>query len=420
MRWLRLVRWWFSSRPIEQDLARAWQWLYNNPGRVVLCLGILLRWLVYYENRGYFMDEASLLGNIADTAVLDFSQPLSSNQLAPYGFLIVQRAVVSHWGQSRYVTRFIPLAGGLTALVLFSHLAPRILPRRPALVALVLFAFSDDLIHYSSELKPYSLDLAIGLAITLVACNGIEAAPGGYRAAVVAVFLAMAPWCSFPSAFIVAGCGSTLLASCLWARRYRDTAIWGFCGALWLVSFVLSYRASQALLQPPSAMYRFWDFAFLPVWPLPLSAARISESIGILLEVFVNPLNLVAPFWPWPGVMLPVVLMLAGVARLARQSLRTWGLLVAPVALAVAAAAMKRYPLHGRLILDLVPALVLLIAAGTESVRQLDPGRARPLYKLTLILLLAYPTLAAFYQAAFPGIRQFNSHGDIHTNIFTK
>ena len=50
-------------------------------------------------------------------------------------------------------------------------------------------------------------------------------------------------------------------------------------------------------------------------------------------------------------------------------------ILVLPIVLAMVASAMKRYPLHGRLILELVPAFFLLIAQGTETAAR--PG-ARP------------------------------------------
>ena len=119
------------------------------------------------------MDEASLWGNLAGKPIFDFSEPLSGNQLAPLGFLIAQRAVMSILGVSIYASRLLPLVCGLLSLFLFARLARRILARRPALIALVLFSFSDDLIYYSSELKPYSLDLAIGLAVSLIAFDAL-------------------------------------------------------------------------------------------------------------------------------------------------------------------------------------------------------------------------------------------------------
>ena len=86
------------------------------------------------------------------------------------------------------------------------------LPRRAAVLALVLFAFSDDLIYYSSELKPYSVDLAVGLALSLAVIDALSRPIRWPHLAALAVGAAAAPWCSFPSVFIVAGGGTTLIA----------------------------------------------------------------------------------------------------------------------------------------------------------------------------------------------------------------
>src|SRR5262249_17836031 len=149
--------------------------------------------------------------------------------------------------------------------------------------------------------------------------------------------------------------------------RYREAALLATVGIGWLGSFTASYRASQALLGPSTTMFAFWAFAFLPV--APLSAANLARSAGILLEVFVNPLNLVGPNWPRFTVLVPLSLMAAGCAALLRRSWQSWAILVSPAMFAVIAAAMQRYPIHGRLILELVPALLVMIAAGTEVVR---------------------------------------------------
>src|SRR5262249_43768467 len=141
--------------------------------------------------------------NLVGKGILDFSEPLTNDQLAPLGFLIVQRTIVKVLGDSNFALRLLPLASGLAALFLFARLTRRILPRRPALVALVLFAFSDDQIYYASEMKPYSLDLVLGLAITLAALDALEKPVSRDRFALVALLAVVAPWCSFSSAFIV-------------------------------------------------------------------------------------------------------------------------------------------------------------------------------------------------------------------------
>jgi hypothetical protein len=279
-----------------------------------------------------------------------------------------------------------------------------------------LFACSDDLVYYSSELKPYSFDLAFGLALSLAVIEALGRPVRWPHMAAMAVGAAAAPWCSFPSVFVVAGGGATLIVSAVVAGRHRDVLAWATIGLGWLISFLVCYRASRALLNPATTMYLFWDFAFLPLNPF--SREGIAKAVGILLEVFVNPLNLVAPIWPWLGVVVPAVLLLVGGLLLSRRCWAVATLLILPIALAMIASALQRFPFHGRLILELVPAFFILIAQGTEVVHGIDRGRTKLVYKAVLVLLLAYPCLTAIYRSMENRPRDFNRHGDLQSNRF--
>ncbi len=217
------------------------------------------------------MDESFLWGNIKNTRITDFA-PLGGNQLAPHAFLMVERILVTIFGATRYAARLLPLACGIASLYLFAAVAGRILSSRSGLVAIVLFVFSTDLIYFSSELKPYSLDLMIGLAITLTALALCDGPLHGWRAALLVLGLAVAPWLSFASAFVVAGCGSTLFVARLRSGRHREAFVLAALGLAWAASFLVAYRAAQSLLKAHDGMYLFWNFAFLPIWPLPTSA----------------------------------------------------------------------------------------------------------------------------------------------------
>ena len=236
---------------------------------------------------------------------------------------------------------------------------------------------------------------------------------------------AIAPWWSFSSAFVVAGCGAALILDSLLSGRYRTASIWATLGLGWLAIFYVSYVSSRALLSPYTTMYRFWDFAFLPNHStvgvnhaLEIVRADVLKAAGILLEIFVNPLNLVAPIGPKVGVILPLVLLQVGELSMARRSWAIYLLLVLPIAMALVAAGYEKYPIHGRLMLELVPALFLLIAEGTEWLGDRDRTASGFLYKGLLILLLAYPCLTAFYHATEKRPRDFNRHGDLHRNRF--
>src|SRR5271156_5776906 len=100
---------WLFSRQLDDDFARLWRVLKDHPECVVLGLGAFLRVFVYLSGRSFWMDESSLWGNLAHKPILDFSAPMTGDQLAPLGFLIVQRALMSILGVSRYAARLLPL-----------------------------------------------------------------------------------------------------------------------------------------------------------------------------------------------------------------------------------------------------------------------------------------------------------------------
>jgi hypothetical protein len=93
-------------------------------------------------------------------------------------------------------------------------------------------------------------------------------------------------------------------------------------------------------------------------------------------------------------------------------------LLVVPIALAIIASVARRYPFHGRLMLELVPALLLLIAAGTEAMGRQFPARSGIVYKTLLFALLTFPCWDACASNLTRRNRDFNPHGDLHDNVF--
>jgi 4-amino-4-deoxy-L-arabinose transferase-like glycosyltransferase len=380
---------------------------------LTFALGLLLRIGAYLWDRHYWLDEGSLLESIRRVQIFNFSGPLHNDQLAPFGFLIIERALVGLLGDSRYVMRLFPLWCGLASLCLFRSLASRCLNARSALLALAFFTFSDDIVYYSSELKPYSLDVLFAVAITLGAVRLLESPVQTRELLALVLLVVLAPWFSFPSAFFVGGCGLVLLWDRTRRCQMRELSLLLGVAVCWLCSFVAAYRASHALLGPSTSMYIFWGFAFLPAPPHNLN--ELFRFASILLEFFVNPLYLLAPFMPRLAVAVPILLAMAGAVVIHRRNNLHFLMLTLPVLLALLAAAVQKYPFHGRLILSLVPAFYLLVADGTEAVR----GRfGKTAAMAVLILVLLYPCVHTLYQATGKRVRDYSVHGDLHVNRF--
>jgi uncharacterized membrane protein len=132
-------------------------------------LGVAVRLVAYLYNRSLWRDEALLASNIESRSYAGLLQPLDNQQAAPVGFLMLEHFVVQVLGNSEYALRLVPLLAGIASLFLLRSVARKSLAREAVPIALGFFAISEKVVYYSSEVKQYSTDVAICLALVLAA-----------------------------------------------------------------------------------------------------------------------------------------------------------------------------------------------------------------------------------------------------------
>ncbi len=92
-------------------------------------------------------------------------------QVAPAGFLLIEKAVVTLFGTSEFALRAFPLACGLIALPLFWRLAERILTGWAVPFAVGLFSLGMPFVYFSAQVKQYSSDVAASMLVLLLAID---------------------------------------------------------------------------------------------------------------------------------------------------------------------------------------------------------------------------------------------------------
>ena len=396
------------------DVRRAFARIARRTEFLIIVVGVGLRLFNYVQNRPYWLDEQSLASSLVGCPILSFAAPLANTQLVSPGFLAVERVVSTILGDSRPAMRLYPLVCGIASIFWFREVASRCLSARAALIALTLFTFSSDLIYYSTELKQYSGDVAIGLVCTsaaLVASERLSAS----RAAFLLATAALAPWFSHPSAFMIAGLGATLAVGKLLEKRWKEATFVAAAGAVAGLSFLGSYVLSMMLLDSRPKMWAFWDFAFLRLPPRSRSDLSI---LGFQLsEALVNPLDMIFSLMPVISAMFVSIMIGAGVVVLAGRKPATLAMIVLPILLTAFASGARRYPFHGRLLLFLVPSIDLLVAAGADALGR-RTGRTF-LARTLVVLVLAQPILSAANLQFSPPVRSFNRYGDFHEAVFS-
>jgi len=429
---------------------------------LAVALGVLLRVLEYADYRELYMDEESLMRNLTRLAVFDFHTTLSEEQLAPPGFLVVERLLVRLRLDSVWSARFFPLVCGVSSVFLMRLVAFRFLSRPAVPIAVGLFALSDWLLYYSAEIKQYSTDVALTLVALLLAARlktaprsegnppaertppsdrKSPADPADARAVrgellALAVFGTAGVWFSYPLAFVLAGIGTYVMASAAIRRDWKSAQRALLVSMVWAASFAGCFAVSHAILTKGQFIWIWWDFAFLPLPPH--SAVDLERDFWQIVNVFNSPADVLTPLGVLPSAFLALGLFLTGALALGRSWPGGLYLVASPLLFALVASALRQYPFHGRLLIFLVPMVHLLVAEGATSLARsgslLVRGLAARLPDWAWIKIILACTYALFvvspafllYQPAADVVwhytikerhREFDSHGDLRHDL---
>ena len=336
---------------------------------VIALGGVGLRIAQYLFNRSLWLDEAMITRNILDKSFLEFFGPLDWGQGAPVGFLFIEKTVVELFGFSEYALRLWPLVAGIAAIFLLWAVMERIMPDAAPL-AVMLLAFSDPMIYYSSEVKQYMSDQTVALALWLLVLtlyNQLRAEHPPRRAVLgLAAGGAIAVWFSHPAIFVLSGMGIVLIWQPLRQRDWSQVRVLVIIGAAWLASFGLVYLLAYRHTSAHEGLQNYWaeNMGRLdPVWFLQAYFEMTSWAAGL-----------------WRPLL--VILLTAGfVISLIKLDRRVLSLVLMPLVFTVLAALAHLYPFGGRLIFFTLPIVWITGCTGLTEVlkavaRDLHPNLA--------------------------------------------
>ncbi|MBF8254430.1 MAG: hypothetical protein HW373_1125 [Deltaproteobacteria bacterium] len=136
---------------------------------VLLALNLAWRTVRYGLAFPIWGDEAFVAVNLFKHNFLDFLQPLDHAQIVPLLFIWLQWGIAKLLGYHELAIRLLPFLAGLGSLFLFSRLAFHILSGHRALASVAIFAASFYPVRHAAEIKPYSTDLFVALALLTIA-----------------------------------------------------------------------------------------------------------------------------------------------------------------------------------------------------------------------------------------------------------
>jgi hypothetical protein len=350
---------------------------------IILAAGLLLRMMHYLSNRSLWLDEAMLALSILDRDPFELLRPLDYNQGAPVLFLLLVDAATMIFGSTELALRLVPLLASLAGLFLFFLIAKDCIDNKYLPVQMCIFAFSYRLVYFSQEIKQYSMDVAVALALSytfmrlVVSDRAIKA-----HLAVLSVTGCIAVWLSHPAVFVLAGIGISLLVLIGQGKNHLSLGILVFVFVLWILNFGTHYLLFLRTLTSHEHLLSYWEAGFLPA-PTGIGALKLwAHSLLRFLQYLEYPTY-------WTAFIAALVAVSVGDAIQNRRP-DTLSFFL-PIGFALVASSLHLYPFSERLILFLAPFLYLLIIRGLQILTE-----QRTLFiSLVLTTLLLVPSFSS-------------------------
>jgi hypothetical protein len=354
----------------------------------LIFIGVALRVVQYAANTSFWFDEFSLARNIVHRPLVQLAlEPLAHHQVAPVGFVVVEKLVVGWFGSGDQALRLLPFLCGLASLVLFVLFAERVLTGYAVPFAVACFAIGVPFIRYSTEVKQYGLDVAATLALSLIAFRLRDADSTPRRCVLAGLAGAVLVWFSQASVLAMTGIGAALVLTWLLERDSRMRRAVLVTVPIWALASAAATLVAFRRMTPGTNrfMHDFWQShdGFFP-WP-PKEASdglwlwdRVMELLG-------------GDFVRYRLPSLYCVLAILGLIVLWRRNRFAAWIVVGPFLVTVAAAVAQQYPFRTRVILFLVAGLVLLIAEAAEWLRRIAGRRHPAVGAVVMAVLLVSP-----------------------------
>ena len=364
---------------------------------LLLSAGAALRLWQYLADSSLWIDEAALARNIIDRPLAGLFQSLDYAQVAPPGFLLAEKVVVTLVGSSEWALRLFPLVCGLLAIVVFWRVAALTLTGWAVPYAVGLFALGTPPVYFSSQVKPYSTDMAATVLVLWAVLRLRQDRSGASGTIVAAATGAAAAWFSHPAMLVLAGAGTALAISGVTGERRAAFRSLLVVGAAWAASVGLAATLALRNVLPHDRAYFewYWSGGLMPVPPGTLDAALwLWRRLTWLFGTFTTELRRTNGGLGYPWSWLFVVVAVVGIVALWRRRRETALVLAGVVLAAVTGAALHVYPFTGRALSFLLPVFLLATAAGADHLLGNWPARLQFASPALLALLLGSPVYA--------------------------
>jgi hypothetical protein len=329
-----------------------------------ISLGIAASFVNFFHNRSLWLDEAMLSLNIVGKTYSELLKPLNNNQVAPIGYLYIEKLFSSFFDYKDWSLRLFPFISYLISLPLFYLICKQLLsdPKK-ALYATALFSTNLTVIYYSFEVKQYSSDVLFGLLITLSSLNYFK--KKNFETLFFSILSGiLAVWFSNAAIIFLFVFGLLIIH-----KEYKEHQIRGLIIVLcWIVSFLVYYFLFMFHHPTQDYMLMYWTRkkAFIPfnLFSVDFYLFILSKSKMFFTDLlYKNYVGVI--FFP---------IYLSGIWSL-RKNKKLLFLVLMPLILHLILSLFKLYPFDTRFILYQLPFIIITLVEGIFFLFELIKSR---------------------------------------------
>jgi hypothetical protein len=332
---------------------------------LIVLLGILLRLIVYLQNRDLIIDEANIARNLFEKSYSELALPLKYEQYAPPVFLWIEKLSTQLFGFGELSLKLYPLLTGIAALFFMRAVLLKFMSPGAAWLPLLMMASTYWYILYSTTVKQYMPDAMIALILVWLALQYDLFTTSKSRFNAIWIIAGMlAIWSSMPSVFVLIGVGGYYAWLCRHNRNTNKFRQLSIIVIIWLINFTVYYFTILKSQVGLSNLQAYHANYFLIATPA--NAHEWHHNWARIREIISN-----LGGYRYMGYLLTVLLCSTGLIALFIKRKDLFVLLLLPVAVTLVAAALRKFSLIDRVILFMMPLLLLVLGYGFAQIMRL-------------------------------------------------
>ena len=361
---------------------------------LIFLAAIVLRCIHYFGRSSMWLDELAAAFNVSERSFYQLAtESLDFNQVAPLGFLWLQKTATLLLGVNDHAYRFFPFVFSLLSLVLFLSICKNFLKGLPLLGAFTLFALSIAMVFYGGESKQYSGDVTAALFLVWSSLQLVKGKLKTSQLWVLCIGGFLFIFCSMPAVVLAPFVLGMVFLQLIKKKTALSVRQFALVAASWAVACILLTYYAKFVISTGTqeAMSEYWSRGFAPLSSVPdfllWIPFKLQKELSFSLAWFATEELPQLKYISWALLLLS----LPGIFYLRKQFGMATVLLLAPVIVALVLAIFRALPFDGRVSIYATWPLLVTGMAGISAISKWVPKTVAPAISTSLTLLVSLP-----------------------------